>query len=31
MAVWSAPGADGALVTVKLRYGNYTGGEWVPP
>ena len=31
MAVYSAPGTDGALVTFKPRYENYIGGEWVPP
>ena len=31
MAVCSAPGTDGALVTVTLRYANCTGGEWLPP
>ncbi|MDN5549425.1 MAG: acetaldehyde dehydrogenase ExaC [Brevibacterium aurantiacum] len=31
MAVYSAPGTEGSLVTFKPRYENYIGGEWVPP
>src|SRR5690625_4201289 len=31
MAVYSAPGTDGSLVTFKPRYENFIGGEWVPP
>ncbi|RBP63459.1 aldehyde dehydrogenase [Brevibacterium sanguinis] len=31
MAVYSAPGTDGSLVTFKSRYENYIGGDWVPP
>ena len=31
MAVYSAPGTEGSLVTFKSRYENYIGGEWVPP
>ncbi|HLI56236.1 MAG TPA: aldehyde dehydrogenase family protein [Actinomycetota bacterium] len=26
-----APGAQGSVVSVKPRYGNYIGGHWVPP
>src|SRR6266571_218383 len=31
MTVHSAPGTPGSPVTVESRYGNYIGGEWVPP
>ncbi|MDP5556974.1 aldehyde dehydrogenase, partial [Pseudomonas aeruginosa] len=29
--IYSAPGTPGAVVTFKPRYGNYIGGEFVPP
>src|SRR6201996_7889668 len=31
MAQYSAPGQADSLVTVADRYGNFIGGEWVPP
>ncbi len=31
MTVYPAPGSAGSPVTVESRYGNYIGGEWVPP
>jgi aldehyde dehydrogenase len=31
MAVFAAPGQPDSLVTVQDRYGNYIGGEFVPP
>src|SRR6266496_176778 len=31
MTVYPAPGSAGNPVTVESRYGNYIGGEWVPP
>ena len=31
MTVYSAPGTSGSAVTVEPRYGNFIGGEWVPP
>jgi aldehyde dehydrogenase len=29
--IYAQPGQDGAKVTFKKRYGNYIGGQWVPP
>ncbi|EMN9199897.1 aldehyde dehydrogenase family protein, partial [Pseudomonas aeruginosa] len=29
--IYAAPGTPGAVVTFKPRYGNYIGGEFVPP
>src|SRR5271167_231971 len=29
--VFVAPGRDGSLVSLKPRYENFIGGEWVPP
>jgi aldehyde dehydrogenase len=31
MALYAAPGQPGSLVSVQDRYGNYIGGEFVPP
>ena len=31
MTVFSRPGAADALMTFESRYGNFIGGEWVPP
>src|SRR6202451_447837 len=31
MALYSAPGQPGSLVSVQDRYGNFIGGEFVPP
>jgi aldehyde dehydrogenase len=31
MALYAAPGQPGSLVAVQDRYGNYIGGEFVPP
>jgi aldehyde dehydrogenase len=31
MAQYDAPGQPGSLVSVQSRYGNYIGGEFVPP
>src|SRR5690349_17431168 len=31
MTIYPAPGSVGSPVTVESRYGNYLGGEWVPP
>jgi aldehyde dehydrogenase len=31
MTVFSRPGATDALMTFESRYGNFIGGEWVPP
>ena len=31
MAQYSAPGQSDSLVKVESRYGNFIGGEWVPP
>lgn len=28
---YAHPGSEGAIVTFKSRYGNYIGGEFVPP
>ena len=29
--IYEAPGTPGSVVTVKPRYENFIGGEWVPP
>ncbi|KAF0250935.1 aldehyde dehydrogenase family protein, partial [Pseudomonas putida] len=29
--IYAQPGTAGAVVTLKPRYGNYIGGEFVPP
>jgi aldehyde dehydrogenase len=31
MTVYAAPGTSGSSVSVEPRYGNFIGGEWVPP
>jgi aldehyde dehydrogenase len=31
MATFTPPGQSGSSVTVESRYGNFIGGEWVPP
>ncbi|HEX4087193.1 MAG TPA: aldehyde dehydrogenase family protein, partial [Trebonia sp.] len=31
MAQYQAPGQADSLVSVESRYGNFIGGEWVPP
>ena len=31
MAVFAAPGQADSLVSVQDRYGNFIGGEFVPP
>src|SRR6201996_6502437 len=31
MALYTAPGQADSLVKVDSRYGNFIGGEWVPP
>jgi aldehyde dehydrogenase len=31
MALYAAPGQSDSLVKVEGRYGNFIGGEWVPP
>src|ERR1700734_2916597 len=31
MAQYAAPGQTDSLVSVESRYGNFIGGEWVPP
>jgi len=31
MPVFSAPGQSDSPVTVESRYGNFIGGDWVPP
>jgi aldehyde dehydrogenase len=31
MAQYKAPGQADSLVSVADRYGNFIGGEWVPP
>jgi len=31
MALYAAPGQSGSLVSVQDRYGNFIGGEFVPP
>ncbi|UFJ39636.1 aldehyde dehydrogenase family protein [Brevibacillus humidisoli] len=29
--IYAQPGKEGAKVTFKKRYGNFIGGQWVPP
>nr|MBO2512166.1 aldehyde dehydrogenase [Gammaproteobacteria bacterium] len=29
--IYAHPGTPGAIVSFKPRYGNYIGGEFVPP
>ncbi|MBU2224915.1 MAG: aldehyde dehydrogenase family protein, partial [Gammaproteobacteria bacterium] len=29
--IYSNPGQDGALVSVKAQYGNFIGGQWLAP
>ncbi|WP_259651436.1 hypothetical protein, partial [Pseudomonas sp. NCCP-436] len=29
--IYAKPGTPGSLVTLKPRYGNYIGGEFVAP
>ncbi len=31
VSVFVAPGNEGSFVTLKPRYGNFIGGEWVSP
>ena len=31
MGLYAAPGQPGSLASVQDRYGNYIGGEFVPP
>ncbi|MDT5012775.1 MAG: aldehyde dehydrogenase [Mycobacterium sp.] len=31
MTVYARPGAEGSLMSFDSRYGNFIGGEWVPP
>jgi aldehyde dehydrogenase len=31
MTVYARPGSAGALMSYESRYGNFIGGEWVPP
>ena len=31
MTVYARPGSADALMSYKSRYGNFIGGEWVPP
>ena len=31
VTVFIAPGVEGSLVSLKPRYENFIGGEWVPP
>ena len=28
---YAAPGTDGAKITLKSRYANFIGGQWLPP
>ena len=28
---YAHPGSEGAIVSYKVRYGNYIGGQFVPP
>jgi aldehyde dehydrogenase len=28
---YAHPGTEGSIVTFKAKYGNYIGGEFVPP
>ncbi|WP_312207421.1 hypothetical protein, partial [Pseudomonas kuykendallii] len=29
--IYAQPNAAGSVLTLKPRYGNYIGGEFVPP
>ncbi|MCQ4277385.1 aldehyde dehydrogenase, partial [Pseudomonas stutzeri] len=29
--IYAQPGTPGAVISFKPRYGNYIGGEFVPP
>ena len=31
MTVFARPGTEGSLMSFESRYGNFIGGEWVPP
>ena len=31
MTVYARPGSADALMSYESRYGNFIGGEWVPP
>jgi aldehyde dehydrogenase len=31
LMIYAQPGTQGSLLTIKPRYGNYIGGEFVPP
>ena len=31
MTVYARPGSADALMSYEPRYGNFIGGEWVPP
>ena len=31
MTVFARPGSADALMAYESRYGNFIGGEWVPP
>ena len=31
MTVFARPGSSGSLMSYDSRYGNFVGGEWVPP
>ncbi len=31
MTVYTRPGTAGSLMSYESRYGNFIGGEWVPP
>jgi len=31
MTTYDAPGSAGSPISVESRYGNFIGGEWVPP
>jgi aldehyde dehydrogenase len=31
MTVYARPGTQGSLMSYESRYGNFIGGEWVPP
>ena len=31
MTVYTRPGGSDALMAYESRYGNFIGGEWVPP
>jgi aldehyde dehydrogenase len=31
MTIYTAPGREDSPITVESRYGNFIGGDWVPP